>query len=172
MKNFERWAILLELIKELNDKDSWCGETHIQKSVFFLQELKNIPLNYDFIIYKYGPFSFELSDEITALRAFDFIEVEAVPPYGVTISIKANKNQLGKLYSEDVKKYKKDIEFIASQFGNKSVVQLEKLATAYYLFKIESLKEKDEIVQRLRVIKPHISVKDAEIAVTEVMSFN
>ena len=42
MDNLIRWSILLELISELKNAGSWCGETHIQKSAFFLEEMLEI----------------------------------------------------------------------------------------------------------------------------------
>ena len=31
-----------------------------QKNIFFLQELMNVPFEWRFIIYKFGPYSFDL----------------------------------------------------------------------------------------------------------------
>jgi uncharacterized protein YwgA len=60
MDRLRRAAILTRLIEQLRNGGSWCGETHVQKATFFLQELLNVPLSLDFILYKHGPFSFDL----------------------------------------------------------------------------------------------------------------
>jgi hypothetical protein len=73
MKRQKRDAILLELIDKLERRGSWCGETHIQKATFFLQEMLRVPMDFGFILYKHGPFSFELRDELTAMRADNYI---------------------------------------------------------------------------------------------------
>ena len=62
MKKSQRDAVLLSLVGEMINKGSWCGETHIQKAAYFLQVLLEVPLEFDFILYKHGPFSFDLSD--------------------------------------------------------------------------------------------------------------
>ena len=71
MERLQRAAVLLSLIEQLKDRGSWCGDTHIQKTTYFLQELLKVPLGFEFILYKHGPYSFDLEDEITALRAVD-----------------------------------------------------------------------------------------------------
>lgn len=76
MKKLQRDAILLSLINEMKAKGSWCGETHIQKATYFLQELLGVPLNFEFILYKHGPYSFDLGDEVTAMRADSLLEYQ------------------------------------------------------------------------------------------------
>ncbi|MEA2328301.1 MAG: hypothetical protein QOE68_3260 [Thermoanaerobaculia bacterium] len=53
-------AIVATPVKECRAREAFCGETMVQKSVFFLQELLNVPLAFDFQLYIYGPFSYEL----------------------------------------------------------------------------------------------------------------
>src|SRR3982074_3089967 len=79
-------AILLSLIEHLKNLGSWCGETHVQKAAYFLQELMDVPLNFDFILYKYGPYSFGLSDELGAMRADSLIRLFPNPPYGPSLA--------------------------------------------------------------------------------------
>jgi hypothetical protein len=35
MKRLKQAAILISLINKLDEKDSWCGETNIQKATYF-----------------------------------------------------------------------------------------------------------------------------------------
>jgi hypothetical protein len=63
MERLQRASILLTLNEELRRAGSWAGETHMQKATYFLQELTRIPLEFDFVLYKHGPFSFDLRDE-------------------------------------------------------------------------------------------------------------
>jgi len=69
MDRLRRAALLTQLIERLRRRGSWCGETHVQKATLFLQDLTRIPMGFDFILYKHGPFSFDLRDELTSLRA-------------------------------------------------------------------------------------------------------
>ena len=69
MQRLARASLLTRLIAGLREAGSWCGETHIQKAMFFLQELMHVPFEFKFILYRYGPFSFDLRYELTAISA-------------------------------------------------------------------------------------------------------
>ena len=82
-----RAAVILKLIDSLWDKGKWCGQTHIQKAAYFLQEFFEVPLGFRFIMYKFAPFSFELRDELTALRADKFLTLRVSRQYGAGFGI-------------------------------------------------------------------------------------
>lgn len=66
----------------------WCGETHLQKATFLLEDGCDVPLDFDSVLYKYGPFSFDLHDELEDLRAQGFIRLEPQAyPYGPRIAV-------------------------------------------------------------------------------------
>ena len=44
MERLKRYAIVLSLIEQLRERGGWCGETHIQKTTYFLQNLLKVPL--------------------------------------------------------------------------------------------------------------------------------
>jgi hypothetical protein len=54
MNDLQRSAIVATLVKECRTRDAFCGETMVQKSVFFLQELLKVPLAFDFQLYRMG----------------------------------------------------------------------------------------------------------------------
>ena len=83
MDQLQREALLVHLAKRLRDAGSWCGETQLQKTAYFLQDLTGVPLGYDFMLYKHGPFEFELRGEIRELIGYEMLAVETQPPpYG------------------------------------------------------------------------------------------
>jgi len=69
-------------VQALWDKGSWAGETHIQKAAYFLQELFGVPLGFRFMLYWYGPFPFDLRDELTGLRGDGLLCLRPQQPYG------------------------------------------------------------------------------------------
>jgi hypothetical protein len=69
MEQYERSAILLGMINSLKARGSWCGETHIQKAMFSLKNITDTPIDYTFVLYKHGAFSFDLRDELTEDRS-------------------------------------------------------------------------------------------------------
>ena len=82
MESIKRQVVLLSLIESMKDNGSWCGETHIQKSMYFLQTMFKVPTDFDYILYKHGPFSFELRDSIGDMRGNMLVELSSRIPYG------------------------------------------------------------------------------------------
>jgi hypothetical protein len=41
-----RCALIVDLIKRLRERGSWCGETHIQKAMFILQDIARANFGY------------------------------------------------------------------------------------------------------------------------------
>src|ERR1044071_9771598 len=95
MEHLQRASLLVALNEQLRKAGSWAGETHMQKATYFLQEIMGVPLAFDFILYKHGPFSFELRDELTAMRAHGFVRLEPQYPFGPTL-MTAEKSELQK----------------------------------------------------------------------------
>jgi hypothetical protein len=56
-----RCALAVELAKQLRAEGSWCGETHLQKATFIIQDMTKANLGYKFVLYKHGPYSFEFN---------------------------------------------------------------------------------------------------------------
>jgi len=77
MDLFERSALMSTLVQEMRRSGSWCGETHLQKAAYLLQSFLGVPLGYEFMLYKHGPFSFELRDEVDRMRGYGLLTLEA-----------------------------------------------------------------------------------------------
>jgi uncharacterized protein YwgA len=161
MERLERSAIVLSLIEHLREKGCWCGETHIQKTIYFLQELINVPLGFNFILYKHGPYSFDLSDELTAMRADMLVQLKSQKPYGPSIVPGPTSEQLKRLFPETLQRYESKVYFIASQLADYGVADLERIATAFFIAHESDLPTPEEMATKINKIKPHISMKEA-----------
>jgi uncharacterized protein YwgA len=163
MERFERESLLTMLVEALNQRGSWSGNTHIQKSAFFLQDLGETPLDYDFVIYRYGPFSFELRDDINDMRVINILDRYLVPAgYGVHYCLGSTAKVLLDAYKEKVGKYEKDINFIVEKFGSLSASELELLATLRYVFKIVEDLPEEKIFDIICKLKPHFSLEETK----------
>lgn len=175
MKRLQKAAVIIALADELRERKNWCGETHLQKTVYFLQELAQVPLGFDFILYKHGPFSFDLRDELTAMRADGLLALKANQyPYGPSLITTEGSARLKARFPETIDKYKAKINFIADQVGDKGVSELESLATALYV-KINEANHKlseKEISVKIIQIKPHINNEDAFEASDKAMKMS
>lgn len=168
MNEMEKSAILLVLIDEMKKQGSWCGETHIQKAAYFLQDLLDVPLDFEFILYKYGPFSFDLKDHITSMRADGYIKVKPHPYYGPRLNTDDRGKKLINNHNKTTEKFLRKITFAASVVGNKDVSEVEALATAYFVSKDNEDKQIRERAAKLSNLKPHVSEERAKYAVEEV----
>ncbi len=161
MERLKRSAIVLSLIEHLRTKDNWCGETHIQKTTYFLQELLNVPLEFKFILYKHGPYSFDLSDELMAMRADMLIQLKSQQPYGPSIVPGPTSKQLKRLFPKTLLKYESKVCFIADQLANYGVADLERIATAFFIANESGISAPQQIAAKINEIKPHISTEQA-----------
>ncbi len=163
MERNKRAVILLGLVEGLKNNLSWCGETHIQKAAYFLQEMMQVPLGFDFILYKHGPFSFDLADEITAMRADNLFRLQPQPyPYGPSILPGKASKSLMKRFPKTLEKYSPHTTLIAEKLGSKKVNELEKLATALYVtFENKSGGDVQSRARRIHALKPHVSLEEA-----------
>lgn len=173
MERNKRAVILLGLVEELRDNLSWCGETHIQKATYFLQEMMQVPLEFDFILYKHGPFSFDLTDEITAMRADNLLKLQSQPyPYGPSILPGKASESLMKRFPKTLQKYSSHTTFISKKLGGKKVNELEKLATALYVSSVNKSNGDVQFrAQRIHDLKPHVSIEKALEATKTVDQF-
>lgn len=168
MKRLANAALLVVLIESLRRHGSWCGETHVQKSVYLLQELLDVPFEFQFILYKHGPFSFDLRDELTSLQADQIIALEPQPiPYGPKLSATAGGVELAHRFPKTAAQYKDAIAQIAEIVGSRGVNALERLATALYVTRREPEQDQKRRAEALVKLKPHISREDALKAIEE-----
>jgi hypothetical protein len=170
MEDARRQAVVLSLIEKLDLYGSWCGETHIQKSLYFLQEIFGVPTGFDFILYKHGPFSFDLRDELNVMLANMIIKLQSKPyPYGPSHLPGDAAERLKELYPKTTKAYEQQIDFIARKLAIYRVAELERLATALYVT-LEEGREKTVQIRSRRIneLKPHVGIEEAKRAVEEV----
>ncbi len=169
MNRMQRAAVVVSLVKELKAKDSWCGETNVQKACFFLQELTDVPLGLEFVLYKYGPYSFELTDELTAMRADSFLALRTRDPrYGPCYVPGDLAESLLHNYPKTVDRSSNEVEFVAQHLGSKGVADLERVATALYVRKELGIDDINDRADKITELKPHISLQDARAAIKEV----
>ena len=169
MNETQEKVVLTALIESLGKRGSWCGQTHVQKNAYFLKELLGVPFEFDFILYKHGPFSFELRDELTGMRADGLLDLEARPyPYGPSLVATEVAEALVERFPKTLARYKAAIAFVTEHLGAKGVVPLEKLATALMVTRESKELSVEERARRLTDLKPHVSIDAARNAVEEV----
>lgn len=168
MGKLKRAALLTKLMAQLREHNSWCGETHVQKAVFLVQELMQIPLELEFLLYRHGPYSFDLRDELTGLRADGLVRLEPRWPWGPHFVPTEHSAYIQGLYPCTLRRYEERLMFVAAALGSKGVAALERLATAFYA--LDRPETGDTVVQKVAWIrrrKPHVTEDLATTAFAE-----
>ena len=169
MKSGRNDILLLELVERLREKGSWCGETHLQKAVYFLQELLSVPMGLEFVLYKHGPFSFELQDKLILLRAHGLLELEPqANGYGPKLSLSESGQALKNRFPKTIGDQHNAFQWLTDHLGKMGVVRLERLGTALFVTREMQGKGDEEIVARIVELKPHVSEEQARAALHEV----
>jgi uncharacterized protein YwgA len=167
MNDLQRSAIVATLVKECRARHSFCGETMVQKSVFFLQKLLHVPLDFDFQLYIYGPFSFELQRHLSSMMADDMIGVRSLE-YGSTFEPGEQVAYLEKHAAPAIEEHRNAVAFVLDHLAGRNVKQLERVATALYFTVTTDDVSVEGRSAKIRQVKPHISDGEARQAVEEV----
>ena len=169
MNRLAQEAVLAGLARRLDEKGSWSGETHIQKAAYLVHELTNVTFDFDFILYKHGPFSFQLRDELASMRADRLLERQPQPaPYGPRIIITGRGRELEERFAQTMERYGPRLNWIAEQVGPKNVLELERLATALWIARHHPETDPEWRATELTRIKPHVNRDAALAAVSEI----
>jgi hypothetical protein len=167
MQQLQKASLVLTLGKRLQSNGSWTGETHVQKATYFLQELLRVPTDFKFILYKHGPFSFDLRELLSSMEADHFIRWQPQHPYGPSLIPGESADQLLSQFPAKPREYEAQVEFVARKLAPHRVADLEKLATALYVTQEGNRTVRDRAA-RIYDLKPHISVAEAQRAVGEL----
>ena len=65
--DFKKHAIILAVIDALHRHGSWTGKTHVQKALSLLRDAGSTEVPFQFVLYKHGPYSFDIEDELHAV---------------------------------------------------------------------------------------------------------
>jgi uncharacterized protein len=154
MANDLRSAVLVELVSNARN----IGKIQLQKLVYFLQQ-EGVPLEYQYEMYHYGPYSPELAANLSTLDALGVLDVSADQTgYGFHI----NPGTFAEGYSAP-KKYEEKLNRVLSSFGNDSASQLEVKATLHFVNSIIAKKRKqgseDLVIKKVKELKPQFSEK-------------
>jgi uncharacterized protein YwgA len=164
-----RCALVVELVKRLRARGSWCGETHLQKAVFIIQDLTASNFGYKFIVYKHGPYSFEFNSDLNSMHSAEIVEYQFPRNgYGPTIIPTTLGERVLETHLENISEYNGTINFLANWFANNDVRYLEKIATAYYVTKKNPRDPSSQRAKTVNALKPHVDMLSAEEAVRVV----
>jgi uncharacterized protein YwgA len=164
----EKWALVADLVQKMRDAGGWAGQTHIQKTMFFLQELLEVPSGYNFVLYKHGPYSFDLRNDLGRLRANLALDIELQRPYGASFKLGDIGNNVINSGAPTVDQYDNELQFVVDALAKKDVRELERLGTALLVKGRHPNCDEAFLANKIVELKPHITTTLAIEAVRAV----
>jgi len=166
MKEGQKLRLLASVVQMLDEAGSWTGRMHIQKFLYFAQDLLGLESGYEFVLYQRGPYSFDLDADIRSLRSIGAVDITPMPPYGPSYGATRLGKVLGKR-APVTEQMVANLRALASELGPKQARDLELLATTLYVLN-QGSQSKKAIVRRVISLKPQFSEDDAEKAIQQV----
>ena len=162
-------AAVVAMVDKLREHGSWTGQTHLQKTLYFCQAMLGLPLDFDFVLYKHGPYSPTLERSIHRLEGDSTLAfVSQQPPYRPRLVTSEGAEVIRENEPEVLADYDEALEFVAVAMGRKSIKELERIATALWFKVCRPGAEPDEVAALVHEIKPHIPLEQALRAFHEV----
>jgi uncharacterized protein len=159
-----RLAILCRMVKAAPKQG--LGRTQIMKLFYFLQELKGIPLGYDFRLFNYGPFDSEVLSDLSSACGLDaVVETTVLYPrgYGYNITLGANADRVSQSLEEDHAEIVGKVEEVVREFGVYGAAELELRSTILFadreMSQAGTSTTEGELADRVRQIKPYFTVE-------------
>jgi hypothetical protein len=161
---FGKHALILAVVEGLKREGSWTGKTHVQKTLYLLQASGALEVPFAFVLYKHGPYSFDAEAELEQMKSYAALDSRTVEGwYGAVLGPGSNAALIKRLNPLPAA-VQEAVDFICRAVGCKTVAELEPLATVAWIRTREGLVEPDAVVERLRQLKPHVGIREAEEA--------
>jgi uncharacterized protein YwgA len=139
-------------VRTLKQRGSWTGRIHIHKLLFIADVLELAEPPFEFELYQYGPYSFELDAVVAQMEVFGYIEkVYPKPGYGPQYLT----TDLGNEEADQLDKPSADaIRRVADHIARIDSGSLERIATCMWVERRERPEDENAITARVRKLKP------------------
>lgn len=170
-----RYALIVYLTERMQEKGRRFGKTALQKLVYLLQTIYQVPLGYHFSLYMYGPFCNDLMDDLDYVSCIGGVDVTMEGgASGYTISLSSNAEIIKDKGREFLKDYQSQIEELLGAFGAMRVRDLELRSTIIFVDRdaVAGARKlgREDFIQEIKSIKPHFSYDEINQAVDELES--
>ena len=157
MNKNERVEIILYIIKKLDSKGAGNGETTIQKLMYFIKQKNILDIDYKYVLHNYGPFSFELNDDLNYLEESNMIEKISDPDGFGFNYIPKKGNNAAENWLNHLNFDRQEIDCLLSKFESLSAKKLGLLATFNYLYDKYKPENDEDLIQLVWKVKPIFS---------------
>ena len=166
------------IITELTNRAVNLGKTAIMKSLYLLQTVYGVPLEYDFGIYTYGPYSQTVMSDIEFAEFLGNIDMAPVFYANGISGYRINATETGRKFvsahHQVLELYNDEISNVVKSFSQKSAKELELYSTVVFVsssFENNGWDETpDEICTTVQRIKPHFSIEKIHSVYDDLVS--
>ena len=162
------WA--LRAIDVLQEVGSWTGRIHIHKLLYLSNALCGTNAPFEFDLYRYGPYSFDLDALLRDLTVCDLAKpVYRHPGYGPSYQVEGNWIDAVStdVPAADLAKMRR----LAAQMGQMPGGDLEVLATLLWFEHKEKESDPNRIVSKVREVKPRYTeefIRSKQVTLAEL----
>ena len=164
--------IMVSLIKRIEEKRLDIGKIQLQKLMYFLKDF-GVPLSYRYVIYHYGPYSFELTSNLDSLDSLDVLDVVSDEKgYGYHIK---KGDFADKFFEKDdavTNEYKDKIDFVIDTFASCEASEIELKATIHFVHNVLKNKKlntaKKSVTTKVKQLKPRFTEEKIELSYDEL----
>jgi hypothetical protein len=165
--DFRKHAPILAVIDKLRQHGSRAGKTHLQKTLF-LAGTAFMETSFEFVLYKHGPYSFDMEHELEQMRSYGAITVEPASDGYDVFLLAGEMAPFVRRGAPLTPQEQTAIDRACAFVDSKNVAELERLATAAWIRTQEGITDGEGVALRLHELKPHIPVQAARQADLEL----
>ncbi len=139
------------------------GRTAPMKLCYFLQEVRDVPLRYNFSLYTYGPFDSDVLADLQTAEDLKVVETdfEQYPGgYGYQISAGSAADRVIEQAKDFLENYRDDVDWAAHTLAQKRPADLELSSTIVFISREKPSASDSTLVSLVRAVKPHFSVPE------------
>ena len=158
-----RTGVIAGLVLRKADKS--LGRTTLMKMCYFLQELKGVPLGYDFRLFTYGPYDSDVMGDLSQARDAGAVAEKLVTygrGYGYDITPGSRAERWHQRLADTLPAVAQAVADVASEFGHYNAGELELRSTILFVdreFHRDGTEATLETVaQRVHDVKPHFTL--------------
>jgi hypothetical protein len=166
----KRTLIVLDFLDELKARDGWISEAHLHSAYYLLQALFENVRDYRFFLYRRNIMAFDLTDDLKGMRADNFIDSRVNEyPLKPALSITASGHRFKRRYESTLDPAMVPLmDFVTSTLENRSHVEGERLALAFYLKNSCPEVDTDSLHRKLMEVIPGLKEEEAQETLREM----
>ncbi len=167
MSNYELLWRRQAAIKLIVDRLEDTGKTKLQKILYFTQEAIGAPLQYRFRMHHYGPFSQDVEDDISFMKAIGYLDVQ-LDSTGFGYHIRSASDHLP-AWDDEMLGYKDKMTNVIGKLGVLHVNDLELWATIHFVQQLLNEPTRESVIENVRRLKPRFTAEQIGAAYDQLV---